>query len=143
TQENLSHRVGKERSTITNSLRLLKLNPSMQNAIRSGEISAGHGRAILSLESEELQQLLFEQIIKQGLSVRQTEAVANTLKKPNEKPEKKPKNIPNELKRAEKRLTDVLEVKVEIKASANGKKGKIVLDFQNEEELEQILSHFQ
>ena len=59
TQENLSSRVGKERSTITNSIRLLRLSPEIQNAIRSGEISAGHGRAIISVEDAELQQELF------------------------------------------------------------------------------------
>ncbi len=141
TQENLSQRVGKERSTITNSIRLLKLSPDVQNAVRSGEISAGHGRAILSLDSDELQQKLFERIIKEGLNVRQAELAANTLKNPS-KPVAKAKIISNEHRKAEKKLSDILDVKVEIKTAANGKKGKIVLDFKNEKELENILSHF-
>jgi len=82
TQENLSQRIGKDRSTITNSIRLLRLNPDIQNAIRSGEISAGHGRAIISLESEEDQQVLFELIIKEKLNVRQAEQAAAALKNP-------------------------------------------------------------
>lgn len=142
TQENLSQRVGRERSTITNALRLLKLSPDLQNAIRSGAISAGHGRAILSLENEELQKKLFEKIVKENLSVRQAELAANTLKNPEQKVSKTEKTLSNEHKRLQQKLSDILEVKVEIKSSANGKKGKIVLDFKNEKELEQILAHF-
>lgn len=141
TQENLSQRVGKERSTITNSIRLLRLSPDVQNAVRSGEISAGHGRAILSLDSEELQQKLFQKIISEGLNVRQAELAANALKNPT-KSLTRAKTLSNEHRKAEKKLADILDVKVEIKTAANGKKGKIVLDFKNEKELEQILSHF-
>ena len=141
TQENLSQRVGKERSTITNSIRLLRLSPDVQNAVRSGEISAGHGRAILSLDSEELQQKLFQKIISEGLNVRQTELAANAFKNPT-KSLTRAKTLSNEHRKAEKKLADILDVKVEIKTAANGKKGKIVLDFKNEKELEQILSHF-
>ena len=142
TQENLSQRIGKERSTITNSIRLLRLNPTMQNAIRSGEISAGHGRSILSLDEKENQNLLFQKILNHKWSVRQAEIEANLLKNPKATSTKTKKTIPNQFKRAEKNLADILDVKVEIKTAANGKKGKIVLDFKNEEELENILSHF-
>ena len=141
TQENLSHRVGKERSTITNSIRLLKLSPDVQNAIRSGEISAGHGRAILSLDSEENQQKLFNKIISESLNVRQSELAANTLKNPAKSEPKAKAQLSNTLKKTQKALSDILDVKVEIKTAPNGKKGKIVLDFKNEEELENILSH--
>ncbi|WP_223558580.1 ParB/RepB/Spo0J family partition protein [Chryseobacterium lathyri] len=142
TQENLSQRVGKDRSTITNSIRLLRLNPDIQNAIRSGEISAGHGRAIISLESEEHQQILFDLIIKEKLNVRQAEQAATTLKNPKSPAAKKVNTeLSNNYKRAQKTIADILDVKVEIKTSGNGKKGKILLDFKNEEELEYILSH--
>lgn len=141
TQEGLSQRVGKERSTITNSIRLLRLSPEVQNAIRSGEISAGHGRAIISLETEELQKLLFDKILKEGLNVRQAELVAQALKNDKEVPKKEPKPIPNHVRKAEKVIADLLDVNVQIKTSGNGKKGKIILDFKNEEELENILSH--
>jgi len=143
TQEALSQRVGKERSTITNSIRLLKLNPDVQQAIRNGDISAGHGRAILSLENPEDQQALFKQIVNNRLSVRQAEEAAKHFKSPKEiSISKEPKTLPNNLRRAEKTLADTLALKVEIKSSAKGNKGKIVLNFDNEEELEKILSYF-
>lgn len=142
TQENLSQRVGKERSTITNSIRLLRLNPDMQNAIRSGEISAGHGRAILSIEEKDLQEGLFQTILKNNLSVRQAEEQSNMLKNAEPVAKRSKPALPNHFKKAEKNLADILAVKVEIKAAANGKKGKIVLDFKNGEELDNILSHF-
>ena len=142
TQENLSSRVGKERSTITNSIRLLRLSPEIQNAIRSGEISAGHGRAIISVEDSELQQELFKRIIKEGLNVRQAEKAASELKNPKKSSQKTEKELPNHLRKVEKSLADVLEVGVEIKSSGKGKKGKIILDFNNEDELNKILSHF-
>ena len=143
TQEALSQRVGKERSTITNSIRLLKLNPDVQQAIRNGDISAGHGRAILSLENPEDQQALFKQIVNNRLSVRQAEEAAKHFKSPKEiSISKEPKTLPNNLRRAEKSLADTLALKVEIKSSAKGDKGKIVLNFDNEEELEKILSYF-
>ena len=143
TQEALSQRVGKERSTITNSIRLLKLNPDVQQAIRNGDISAGHGRAILSLENPEDQQALFKQIVNNRLSVRQAEEAAKHFKSSKEiSISKEPKTLPNNLRRAEKTLADALALKVEIKSSAKGDKGKIVLNFDNEEELEKILSYF-
>jgi chromosome partitioning protein spoOJ len=143
TQEALSQRVGKERSTITNSIRLLKLNPDVQQAIRNGDISAGHGRAILSLENPKDQQALFKQIVNNRLSVRQAEEAAKHFKSPKEiSISKEPKTLPNNLRRAEKTLSDALALKVEIKSSAKGDKGKIVLNFDNEEELEKILSYF-
>ena len=143
TQEALSQRVGKERSTITNSIRLLKLNLDVQQAIRNGDISAGHGRAILSLENPEDQQALFKQIVNNRLSVRQAEEAAKHFKSPKEiSISKEPKTLPNNLRRAEKTLADALALKVEIKSSAKGDKGKIVLNFDNEEELEKILSYF-
>ena len=143
TQEALSQRVGKERSTITNSIRLLKLNPDVQQAIRNGDISAGHGRAILSLENPKDQQALFKQIVNNRLSVRQAEEAAKHFKSPKEiSISKEPKTLPNNLRRAEKTLADTLALKVEIKSSAKGNKGKIVLNFDNEEELEKILSYF-
>ena len=143
TQEALSQRVGKERSTITNSIRLLKLNPDVQQAIRNGDISAGHGRAILSLENPEDQQALFKQIVNNRLSVRQAEEAAKHFKSPKEiSISKEPKTLPNNLRRAEKTLADALALKVEIKSYAKGDKGKIVLNFDNEEELEKILSYF-
>ena len=142
TQENLSQRVGKERSTITNSIRLLRLSPDIQQAIRAGVISAGHGRAIISVEDENNQQELFNKIIKEGLNVRQAEKAASEFKNPKKEIAPKEKELPNHLRKVQKSLSDVLDVSVEIKSSGKGKKGKIILDFNNEEELSKILSHF-
>ena len=140
TQDSLSQRVGKERSTITNSLRLLRLSPDVQQAVREGIISAGHGRAIISLEDVDNQQILFKKIINEKLNVRQAEELAKKLKNP--KQAAVPKELPHNLRKAEKSLANALAVKVEIKSSAKGNKGKIVLNFSNESELEKILSHF-
>lgn len=143
TQEALSNRIGKERSTITNFIRLLKLSPDVQQAIRNGDISAGHGRAIVSVEGYENQQLLFERIIKDKLNVRQTEELAKKFKNPKEVAVSPiQKELPHRLRKAEKSIADTLDVKVEIKSSGKGNKGKIVLNFTSEEELEKILSHF-
>lgn len=143
TQEALSGRVGKERSTITNAIRLLKLSPDVQQAIRNAVISAGHGRAIVSLDRIEDQQALFEKVIKEKLNVRQAEEWAKKFKNPKEiAVSDVPKDLPNHLRRAEKSIADRLEVKVEIKAKGKGNKGQVVLNFTNEEELEKILSHF-
>lgn len=143
TQEALSGRVGKERSTITNALRLLKLSPDIQQAIRNGVISAGHGRAIISVEGNDKQQLLFDKVVKEKLNVRQTEERAKKLKKPTEITiSPAPIILPNNLRRAEKSIADRLEVKVEIKAKGKGNKGQIVLNFMNKEELEKIISYF-
>ena len=123
TQEALSGRVGKERSTITNALRLLKLSPDIQQAIRNGVISAGHGRAIISVEGNDKQQLLFDKVVKEKLNVRQTEEWAKKLKKPTEITiSPAPITLPNNLRRAEKSIADRLEVKVEIKAKGKGDK---------------------
>lgn len=142
TQENLSQRVGKERSSITNSIRLLRLSPEIQDAIRGGEISAGHGRAIISLDDPVKQNELFRKIVDQKLSVRQAEQESAKLKNNATAAARQKAALPNNFKKAEKNLADILEVKVEIKVAANAKKGKIVLDFKNEQELENILSHF-
>ena len=143
TQEQLSQRIGKERSTITNAIRLLKLPPMIQDAIRNGIISAGHGRSILSLDDEKLQFELLTMIIKEKLNVRQAELLANSLKNPKRKKETQQKeNIPNHYKKVQKNLSDLLDLKVEIKTASNGKKGKLILDFKNEKELEDILTYF-
>lgn len=143
TQEQLSQRIGKERSTITNAIRLLKLPPVIQDAIRNGIISAGHGRAILSLDDEKLQFELLAMIIREKLNVRQAELLANSLKNPKQKKETQHKeNIPNHYRKVQKNLSDLLDLKVEIKTASNGKKGKLILDFKNEKELEDILTYF-
>ena len=84
---------------------------------------------------------IFQKILKEGLNVRQAESAASQLKNPNAKASKSQKTLSNFQKKAQKTIADLLDVNVEVKTSANGKKGKIILDFKNEEELQHILSH--
>lgn len=142
TQEDLSSRIGKERSTITNSLRLLRLSPEIQNSIRNDEISAGHGRALLGLTDLKTQEAVFDKIVENQLNVRQTEALVNKVKKDGQTThapkEKRP--LPRRLQSAQQRISDSLDLNVEIKSSGRGKKGKIILNFTSEEELQRVLN---
>ena len=82
TQEELSEKIGKKRSTITNYLRLLKLNPIIQSGIKDGFISMGHGRAMINIDDEKLQLSIYERIISKNLSVRNTEKLISSFKNP-------------------------------------------------------------
>lgn len=137
TQENLSNRVGKDRSTITNYLRLLKLSPIIQTGIRDGIISMGHGRALISLEEQEKQLFVYEKIVREQLSVRQTENFIRTFKNPKSKKVSKEKELPNHLKKGLKNFEDYFETTIEIKATEKGK-GKIIINFDSTEEFERI-----
>lgn len=137
TQENLSNRVGKDRSTITNYLRLLKLSPIIQTGIRDGIISMGHGRALISLEEQEKQLFVYEKIVREQLSVRQTESFIRTFKNPKSKKVSKEKELPNHLKKGLKNFEDYFETIIEIKATEKGK-GKIIINFDSTEEFERI-----
>lgn len=97
TQEELSTRVGKKRSTVTNYLRLLKLDPILQTGIRDGFISMGHGRTIISIENKENQITIYKKILRDKLSVRQTEELVKNLKKSKTKKSKK-KELPKFIK---------------------------------------------
>lgn len=137
TQENLSNRVGKDRSTITNYLRLLKLSPIIQTGIRDGIISMGHGRALISLEEQEKQLFVYEKIVREQLSVRQTESFIRTFKNPKSKKVSKEKELPNHLKKGLKNFEDYFETTIEIKTTEKGK-GKIIINFDSTEEFERI-----
>ncbi len=140
TQEELSKRVGKNRSSITNYLRLLKLEPFIQNAIRLNEISMGHGRALMGLEDKNLQKTAFENILQKDLSVRQTERLVQSLKKPKKEKPKQEAKVPNHIAKGRKKFEDFFDATVEVSANKNGK-GKIVIPFESEEELENLLNH--
>ncbi len=144
TQEELSKRVGKNRTSITNYLRLLKLNPNIQNAIRNNEISMGHGRALMGLEDEAQQKEAFQTILKKALSVRQTEELVKSMKTPSDKKKvvKKEVKLPNHIAKGRKKFEEFFETPVEISSTKKGK-GKIVIPFDNAEELEQLLNQLQ
>ncbi|NNJ88137.1 MAG: ParB/RepB/Spo0J family partition protein [Eudoraea sp.] len=141
TQEKLSDRVGKKRSTITNYLRLLRLDPIIQTGIRDGFISMGHGRTLVNIERREDQLEIYEQIIGDSLSVRQTEELVrkyhdtgSTTKKSGTKSADKSRYIVQ----SEQTLSEFLETRVNLNTSDN-EKGKIAISFKSEEELQRII----
>lgn len=140
TQEQMSERVGKKRSTIANYLRLLKLDPIIQTGIRDGFISMGHGRAIINIEDQDVQTDIYQKIVSQNLSVRETEAL---VKKHQESLKPAPKSaakgtsfdISDQEKKA---ISEYFGAKIDIKMAANGK-GKIAIPFHSEEDFHRIV----
>lgn len=136
TQEELSARVGKKRSTVTNYLRLLKLDPIIQTGMRDGFISMGHGRALINIDSTEDQLTMYEKILRDKLSVRQTETLVKKLKEGFlVKPKKK--SVPKFVKDHMKNFSSFFGSKVDITVSTKGK-GKISIPFHSKEDLERI-----
>ena len=140
TQEQMSERVGKKRSTITNYLRLLKLDPIIQTGIRDGFISMGHGRAIINIDNQDVQADIYQKIVSQNLSVRDTEALVKNYQdglKPKAKTTKSGSSftIADDQKKA---ITNFFGAKVEVKVAGNGK-GKISIPFHSEEDFNRII----
>lgn len=140
TQEQLSHRVGKDRTSVSNYLRLLKLDPIIQTGIRDGMISMGHGRAIIAIDDIDLQLEIYEKVISDNLSVRETEKLMKEFKNP-AKAKAAKVVLPNEYKKVQKDFSDKFGSKVEIKRSQNGK-GKIIIDFKSDDEFERLRNLF-
>lgn len=144
TQERLSERVGKKRTTIANYLRLLKLPAPIQVALQNREIDMGHARALLTLDDPKIQIKIFEEIIKQGYSVRKVEELVKALSEGETvKSGKKriiPRNIksPQEFDMLKKHLSDFFQTKVQLTCTEKGK-GKISIPFSNEKDLERIM----
>ncbi|MFC6876560.1 ParB/RepB/Spo0J family partition protein [Flavobacterium myungsuense] len=140
TQEQMSDRVGKKRSTIANYLRLLKLDPIIQTGIRDGFISMGHGRAIINIDDLDIQTDIYQKIVSDNLSVRETEALVKTYQeslKPT--PAKTVKGNSFEVKETEKKaISTYFGTKVEVKIAGNGK-GKITIPFHSEEDFNRII----
>ncbi len=142
TQDQVAERVGKNRSTVANCLRLLKLPEDIQKALVTDSISSGHARAILSLENDSDKRILFGKIIGQGLSVRQSENIAKEMKggissaaKTDFKPE--PKKDPN-LAALEQKLIERLGTKVQLKGGFS--KGTISINYFSSEDLDRIFN---
>ncbi len=140
TQEEMSERVGKKRSTVTNYLRLLKLDPIIQSGIRDGFISMGHGRALISIEDHDVQLDIYRQIIKKNLSVRQTEELVKNYRegkileiKEKKQTPKKPEAIKTFEKSLKKQLSP--HTKVLWKGDYSG---KLIIPFESKEEWEKI-----
>ena len=137
TQDQLSERVGKKRSTITNYIRLLKLDPIIQTGIRDGFVSMGHGRAIVNIEDPQEQIKIYKQIVKKGLSVRATEALVRDLKNPS--PKRPTTYQPAFVNQAASDLEDFFETPVSASSNSQGK-GVLKINFDSQEKLQHILN---
>lgn len=149
TQDMLSEKVGKKRTTIANYLRLLKLPAQVQVALQNKEVDQGHARALLGLDKPSLQVKLFGEIKEKGYSVRQVEEMVKainsgeTVKSGRRQlsDRQKSKRLPEEYNLLKSRLSDFFQTKVQMTCTAQGK-GKISIPFASEEELERIISLF-
>jgi ParB family chromosome partitioning protein len=140
TQEDLGLRVGKDRTTVTNYLRLLKLPPQIQTALRDDKISMGHARAIISIGDPVMQLKIFNEILENDLSVRSVEDIVRGVSKNEKKQpsisEKFIKGI--EYKHIQKRLEDKFETKIEVKHRKNGS-GQIMFTYFSTDDLNRLL----
>ncbi len=141
TQEEMSARVGKKRSTITNYLRLLKLDPIIQTGMRDGFLSMGHGRALINVENTDVQLSIYEKIIQEKLSVRQTERLVKEIKEGNTGTKKTKKSkvaeVPNFVANGLKTFREYFGHKIDVKLAGKDK-GKIIIPFHSEEDFNRI-----
>lgn len=138
TQEGLSERVGKKRATITNYLRLLKLPPEVQMAIRQEKLSMGHARALLAFESEAKILAVFKKILEDQLSVRDVESLGKSQKQTKKPGNKSPNILSFEHQRIKSELIDLFGTKVDIKRNPKGQ-GKIEIPFGSDDDLQSII----
>lgn len=138
TQEELSDRVGKNRSTIANYLRLLKLDPIIQTGMRDGFLSMGHGRALINISNTDVQLEVYEQILKDKLSVRETEALVKRIQDRSKNPKAKAEPKVDEKKqKALKQISSYFGAKVEMKVNKKGN-GKLIVPFSSDEDFQRI-----
>ena len=136
TQEELSDKIGKKRSTVSNYLRLLKLNPIVQSGIKDGFISMGHGRAMINIDDEKLQLSIYEKVISKNLSVRNTEKLIKSLKNPDQK--KKINKVLLDYSKEKNRTEKKFKTKVNIIFN-NNDSGKIILNFKSKTDFQRII----
>ena len=137
TQEMISEKIGKSRSAIANSLRLLSLNEAIQKLLISGEITSGHARAALSINDKQMQRAFIERVINDGINVRQAERLAKQMKKTTPKKKEKTDAYALELEAIGQKLSSGLGTKVIV--SYGAKKGKIEIEYYGNDDLERIL----
>ena len=139
TQEQVAERMGKDRSTVANFIRLLKLPPDIQLAVRSGDLSMGHARALINVDTIDKQLFIFKEIKEKGLSVRQTEALVRNLYRQGGAVKKSSKSqLPAPFQRIEDKLASHFSTRVKLRHSRNGS-GQIIIDYYSQEELNKIL----
>lgn len=138
-QEEVAQKVSRSRSAVTNSMRLLKLQPSVQKMVEEGSLSEGHARTIVSIEDPILQKEVAEQVIESNLSVRQTETLVKSLQKSDKVPHKKARDIQKEtlLQDLADHLKNKLGTKVSIRPRGKNK-GRIEIEYYSDEELDRI-----
>ena len=139
TQEQMSKRVGKKRSTVSNYIRLLKLPPIIQAGIRDRMLSMGHARALVSIENEDAQLKVYKDIISSGMSVRQVEEKAKALQYPSLPTSEAKSEIPSSFSELGKQLGTLLDTDVVLKSKSKGN-GEIVIRYKNSDELERLIS---
>ena len=140
TQDELSNRVGKKRTTVTNYLRLLKLPAEIQLGIKERKIQMGHARALLGIEDPSTQLMIYEQVLKYDFSVRKVEEIVKELKHGGEQPKKKAKQgLEKEYQALKSHLSSFFGVKVGLQRKPKGD-GQITIPFKTDEELEKIIS---
>jgi ParB family transcriptional regulator, chromosome partitioning protein len=140
TQEQVAERMGKDRSTVTNYIRLLKLPPDIQVAVRNGSISMGHARALINVDTVDRQLFIFDEIKDKELSVRQTEALVRNLYKGADGVKKSAKSsLPDAYKKIEDKLASHFSTRVKLKHSKNGS-GQITFDYYTVDELTKMLN---
>jgi len=132
TQEQLSRKLGKKRSTISNYIRLLRLDPIIQTGIRDGFLSMGHGRSIINIDDKNIQLKIYKEIIRKELSVRKTESLVSKIKE--NKKDKKPLGIKNKFTDDEKYFSKILGSKIQI-LSLGKNKGILKIPFNSKSEL--------
>lgn len=141
-QEELGERVSKNRSTVTNYLRLLKLPPVIQAAIRDGELSMGHARALINLPEIDKQLYVFREIVQKGLSVRKTEELVRDIQQQaSQKPAKNPKasTLSFQYQKVEDDLASKFATRVKLKVAGKKGNGAIEIPFHSEDDLNRIL----
>jgi ParB family chromosome partitioning protein len=136
TQEAVATRVGRSRSSVANSLRLLALSDELQTSLAQGEITAGHARALLSIEDTGLRRRVWREIVERGLSVREAEALAKTASHVERAPAAPRRQSPD-VAALEERLRSVLGTKVELQRGRKG--GRVVIHFYSDEELDALV----
>ena len=141
TQEQVAGKVGKDRATVANSVRLLKLPASIRESLSKGELSAGHARAILSVSEKNRQIELWKKTVKEQLSVRKLEKLAKATNQEKKTKKKQTQSIPYELQEAENTLRRVLGTQVRIKTQ--GKGGVVEVEYYGLDDLERILELMQ
>lgn len=137
TQEQVAERMGKERSTVTNYIRLLKLPPDIQVAVRNGDLSMGHARALVNVDLVDKQLFIFNEIKKKGLSVRQTEELVRKQYSPPVKVAVK-QTLPSEFKRIEDNLASQYSTRVKLSHHKSGR-GSILFEYYSTQELNALL----